>query len=172
MRDLQSQQHSARILDPKFISDLEQRGRQALAKSQPDKIGVTKQHHPPSPDRNVKHPAQKIERDFQGRIDENLGLHDRDHAIGERVASKRPDRLGQQRGHAEDLARPDQADQHPLVAVEDGEFRDPRQHDVDAIGCRAFREDGSRPRDAFDLGAPEELLVLFGAHPGERLHAL
>lgn len=57
MGDFEGQQDSARIFDAKFISDLEQRGRQTLAKSEPDEIRVTKQHHPPSPHRNVKHLA-------------------------------------------------------------------------------------------------------------------
>ena len=58
MRQLERQQHPARVLDAEFIPHLEQRARQALAQTEADEIRVTNQHHPPSPHSYVKHAAK------------------------------------------------------------------------------------------------------------------
>lgn len=93
VRKFQRQQHAARVLDTEFGADFEQRASQTLPQSQSHEVCVANQHHPPSPHRYIKYAAQKFALNAEGGFDEHLGLHDGDRAIGERVASKRPDRI-------------------------------------------------------------------------------
>jgi len=96
MGEFEREQYPARIFGAEFISDFEQRASKALAQSEPDEVRVPHQHRPPSPDSYIEHPAQSFTLYVEGGADEDLGLDDRDRAVGERVASKRPDRIGKQ----------------------------------------------------------------------------
>ena len=106
---------AARIFGAEFISDLEQRAGQTFAQTQPHEVGVAHQHRPPSPDGYIEDATQCLALYIEGGADEDFRLHDRDRAVGERIASKRPDRIGQQRRHAENFAGPDQTYQNPFL---------------------------------------------------------
>ena len=172
VRKLERQQHPARVLDAKFIADLQQRAGQPFAQPQADEARVPHQHHPPSAHRYVKHPAQEFALDAERGFDEDLRLHDGNRAIGKRIASKRPDGIRQQRRNPEDLAGSDQTHQHAVLAIEDRQLRDAREHDVDAVGGLTFRENSVRASNPKRFGTRREPFQLLDAHPRQRPQTL